>query len=61
MKQDKELIELQHKLKMEQLAYERETFRKVHEWKLEETRIKTAEIRKDRERVSNERWINNSH
>jgi len=49
MKQDKELIELQHKLKMEQLAYERETARKIHEWQLETQRIKTAEIRKDRE------------
>jgi hypothetical protein len=56
-KEMKEITDLQHKNKMEQLAYERETFRLNHSWKLEEMRIKSAEIRRDRERVANERWV----
>jgi hypothetical protein len=45
-KQDIELEELRHKNKMEQLKYERETYKISHQWKLEEMRIKNAEIRK---------------
>ena len=44
---DKELIELRHKYKMEELEYERATFKLVHQWKLEAMRIKNAEIRKN--------------
>jgi hypothetical protein len=43
---DKELIEYEHKLKMEQLKYIRETMKIHHQLDLERLRIKTAEIRK---------------
>ena len=46
MNKDK-LIELEHKLKMEELVFERETSRRIHEWRLEEGRIKNAEIKKN--------------
>jgi len=38
--------ELRHKYKMEELSYERETERRIHEGKLEAQRIKSAEIKK---------------
>lgn len=43
---DEELIELKHKLNMVELNYQRETASMVHEWKMSQQRIKTAEIRK---------------
>ena len=36
-----------HNLKMERLAYERETNKLFHEWALERGRIQRAEARKD--------------
>ena len=42
----KELVELQHKLQMEELAYARETVRVRYGREKENIRIKTAEIRK---------------
>ena len=39
-------IKFEHECKMEFARYVRETERLKHEWKLEETRIKTAEIRR---------------
>lgn len=55
----KELIRLQteadenkHKLKMDQLAFERESQRLFHERELERGRIKSAEIRKNLQRKS---------
>ena len=44
--QEKEIIELKHKYKMEELEFERENSRRYHEQNLERMRIKTAEIRK---------------
>lgn len=43
-------VEYQHKCRMEQLEYIRETERLKHEWELERQRIKSAEIRKNAER-----------
>ena len=45
-KDSKNLLELEHKLKMERLSYERESERIHHEHEMERQRIKTAEIRK---------------
>lgn len=45
--QDTELIKLRHKLKMEELEFERATNKLFHEWNLERGRIKRAEDRKD--------------
>ena len=47
---EKEFIELKHKLKMEELTYLRETERLKHEWELERGRIKSAEIKKSQMR-----------
>jgi len=44
--QEKELIELKHKYKMEELQYERENAKRYHDQGMERMRIKTAEIRK---------------
>lgn len=46
IKRDLECTTAKHNMKMEQLAYERETNRKFHEWALERDRIKRAEERK---------------
>jgi len=43
---NKELIELEHKYKMEELEYQRESDRLHHEREMERGRIKSAEIRK---------------
>lgn len=51
------IIELRHKLKMEELNYIRETERLKHSWELERQRIKTAEIRKNHERKANREFI----
>jgi len=45
--------EYQHKCRMEQLEYIRETERLKHQWELERQRIKSAEIRKAHER----KWL----
>ncbi len=52
----KELVEMnkeaekeKHKLKMEELAFIRETERLKHEWDMEKQRIKSAEIRRNKE------------
>ena len=42
----RENMEIEHKLKMERLAFERESQRKFHEMQMERERIKSAEIRK---------------
>jgi hypothetical protein len=42
----REIIELAHKLKMEELEFARESDRLHHEREMERQRIKTAEIRK---------------
>jgi hypothetical protein len=42
--EEKELIELRHKYKVEELAIERENNRLFHERELEKIRIKSAEI-----------------
>lgn len=44
--QNKELIELEHKYKMEMAKYIRETEKLKNEWELMRGRIKSAEIRK---------------
>jgi hypothetical protein len=49
IKQERELIELRHKYKMEELAFQRESERIFHEDELTRIRIKSAEIRKSRE------------
>lgn len=56
---DKDLMKYKHDLTMEELAYIRETERLKHEWDKERQRIKSAEIRKDHERRSNRRFIEN--
>lgn len=43
---DLEIMKAKHNLKMEALAYERETNRLFHEWALERGRITRAEQRK---------------
>jgi len=48
---EKDLFKFKHSLKIEELAYIRETERLKHEWELERGRIKTAEIRKSQERM----------
>lgn len=45
-KKDLEVFKAKHKIKMEELAYERETNRLFHEWSLERGRINRAEERK---------------
>lgn len=40
------LLAEEHKMKMEELQYVRETERLKHEWEKERMRIKSAEIRK---------------
>lgn len=50
LKRKKEYLEVEHKLKMSRLVYERETQQIFHEKALERGRIKTAEIRKMQER-----------
>lgn len=50
MKQEKQIVELKHKYKMQELEYERETNRLFHERELERIRIKSAEIRRSQER-----------
>lgn len=45
-KEELELYEAKHRLKMEELIYERETNRLFHEWNLERGRINRAEERK---------------
>ena len=47
---DKEMLEIKHKNKMEELAYERENARLFHQQELEKIRIKSAEIRRSQER-----------
>ncbi len=46
-KQDKELAEFKKKMKMELLAYERETQRMFHENQMSYHRIKRADIRRE--------------
>ena len=43
---EKEIIELKHKYKMEELNYERESARRFHDMELERQRIRSAEIQK---------------
>jgi len=43
---DRELIELKHQYKMEELDFERKTHQCIHQWRLEEMRIKNAEIKR---------------
>jgi len=45
-KQQKDLIQFEKDCKMEALKYIRDTEKLKHEWELERTRIRTAEIRK---------------
>lgn len=45
-RKDLEIMEAKHKMKMEELAYDRETNRLFHEWSLERGRIQRAEKRK---------------
>lgn len=47
----KDLIELRHKYKMEELAYERENAKLAHDLQLEVIRIKSAEIRRSQART----------
>ncbi len=47
---EKELVELKHKFKMEELKFMRENDRLHHERELERGRIKSAEIRKSQMR-----------
>lgn len=47
---DSKLIILEHKLRMQSLAYTRETERLKHEWGKERLRINAAETRKNIER-----------
>ena len=46
----KKFVELEHKIKMERLAFERESVRIFHELALERQRIKSAEVRKSQMR-----------
>ncbi len=55
-KQKKELIELKHKYKMEELAYERENNKLFHENELTRIRIKSAEIKRTQERGNFSRY-----
>lgn len=67
-KEKKECLEFEHKcnlemheLKMKELVYHRENNRLFHERELERGRIKSAEIRKNIERKSNQEFANNYH
>ncbi|HEX9739636.1 MAG TPA: hypothetical protein VGA29_02580 [Ignavibacteriaceae bacterium] len=48
--EQKELIEIEKKSKLEVLAYMRKTEELKHEWELQRSRIRTAEIRKSQMR-----------
>lgn len=50
-------LKYKHDLKMEELAYIRETERLKHEWEKERQRIKAAEIRKNYERKANRDFL----
>ena len=52
----KELIELKHKYKMEELEYERENNKRFIEGQLTVIRIKSAEIKRTQERKEFERY-----
>ena len=54
----KELIELEHKLKMEELTYIRKTEEIKHDLELQRIRIKTAEVRRTMDRKEN--WQNHN-
>lgn len=47
---NKEIIELEHKYKMEEVMAERENIKLKHENNMEEIRIRSAEIRKSQMR-----------
>ena len=55
---DKELAEMRHKFKMEELMTERENTRIFHEKELEKIRIKSAEIRRSQERKEHQHFAN---
>lgn len=55
----RELIEMEHKFKMDFVEFIRETERLKHEWEKERQRIKSAEIRKVEERKQNREFTNN--
>lgn len=46
----KQLLELEHKLKMERMKFDRDSARKFHDMALERERIKSAEIRRSQMR-----------
>ena len=50
IKLDRETAKIKHKMRMQELEYNRESDRLHHERDLERGRIKTAEIRKSMER-----------
>ena len=54
----KEVIEFEHKCKMEYAAFIRETEMLKHEWEKERMRIKSAEIRKNMQLKENRRFAN---
>lgn len=49
-KEQKELIELKHKYKMEEIKEERKNLQLSHDLQLEVIRIKSAEVRRSQER-----------
>lgn len=53
------LDQKRHEMKMKELEFSRENDRLHHEREMERQRIKTAEIRKDREWKANERYASN--
>lgn len=59
IKQEKELAEFIHKLRMKELEYLRESDRIQHERLLERGRIKSAEIRKNIERTKDIEFMKN--
>lgn len=58
---DRENLELKHKFKMEELAFERENTKIFHEKELERIRIKSAEIRRSAERRENSDFARSYH
>lgn len=59
--EQKKVIELEHKCKMEYAEFIRETERLKHEWELTRGRIKTAEIRKSQQRKKDLEFMNSYH
>lgn len=53
------LDQKRHEMKMKEMEFSRENDRLHHEREMERQRIKTAEIRKDREWKANERYASN--